>query len=136
MTHQNKSFILFDGICVLCNTFVSYIIKKDRSEMFMFGTLQGTSSSIYLKNFGLEPKKMESVVLVHHDEVYLKSRAVLKIVELLPFGFHKVLLIGRILPLKWTDKMYDGVAYIRYRIFGKKATCTVPDEQVRHRYIV
>ncbi len=86
-------------------------------------------------NFGLEPKKMESVVLVHHDEVYLKSRAVLKIVELLPFGFHKVLLIGRILPLKWTDKMYDGVAYIRYRIFGKKATCTVPDEQVRHRYI-
>jgi predicted DCC family thiol-disulfide oxidoreductase YuxK len=76
------------------------------------------------------------MVLVHDNKLYSKGLAALKIIELLPFGIHKVLLIGKILPTFIINRIYDFVASIRYKIFGKKEECTIPSSDIRQRYII
>ncbi len=40
MNKQENSIILFDGICKLCDGFVGFISKRDRSGKFRFIPLQ------------------------------------------------------------------------------------------------
>ena len=40
---ENKHIIYFDGICGLCNSFVSFLLKIDSSSNLKFATIQGES---------------------------------------------------------------------------------------------
>lgn len=40
-----------------------------------------------------------------------------------------------VIPAGLRDWLYQHVARNRYRIFGKKAECMVPDQAVRNRFI-
>jgi len=37
---SNKNIILFDGVCVLCNRFVVFVIKQDKKQYYHFASLQ------------------------------------------------------------------------------------------------
>jgi predicted DCC family thiol-disulfide oxidoreductase YuxK len=66
--------------------------------------------------------------------VYTKSAAVIRIAELLgwPYRFAR---LGRLLPSRLRDRLYDVVAANRYDWFGRRDRCMVPEENVRDRFL-
>ena len=126
--------VLFDGVCNLCNGFVQFIAPRDDAERFHFASLQSDVGQELLAAHDLPTDELQSVVLVQGEEAYVKSGAVIRIASQLG-GFYRLLSPTRYLPRIVRDTAYDLVANNRYRIFGKKDRCEIPDGDVGSRFI-
>ena len=78
-SNDQKSILLFDGICNLCNTSVQFILEKDQKEQFLFASLQSDAAEKLLLQYNEKKIGMDSIVLIEDGKVYQKSAAVLKI---------------------------------------------------------
>jgi len=56
--------ILFDGVCNLCNGFVTFFIARDPDRRFQFGALQSPAARRLLDSIGHREAGLDSVVLV------------------------------------------------------------------------
>lgn len=131
--------VLYDGVCALCNGTVSFLMKRDRGDVFRFAPLQSTLGHELVRRFGEDPDDLNTVYVVldfgGDDERMLKrSRAVLTAIRALG-GVWKVVAALRFLPRVLTDLGYRIVAKVRYRVFGKYDACPVPPKEHRHRFL-
>jgi len=131
---ENKSIILFDGVCNLCSSIVRFIIKRDKQGLFLFSALQSESGQQLLKKYGLSESDFNSFVLIKNDKCYQKSTAGLILLHDLG-GLWNFFYIFRFIPVVIRDFIYDLVAKYRYRIFGKKDTCMIPDKDLLSRFL-
>lgn len=130
---MEKSIILFDGVCNLCNGFVGFIIRRDRDKIFRFASLQSEFGQKILRENQLPADEFHSVILFQNNKVYQKSDAVLEIARKLP-GFRWVSLV-RILPGFLRDFIYGLVAKNRYRLFGRQDSCMLPTPELLDRFV-
>ena len=124
---KSDSILLYDGFCNLCSTLVQFIIKRDKSGRIMVIPLQSEKGESLIAESGINPVNLNSVLFISSGTFYLKSSAVLHLSKELgwPWG----LLYGFIIvPPLIRDSFYDLVARYRYRLFGKRNTCLVPDQ--------
>jgi predicted DCC family thiol-disulfide oxidoreductase YuxK len=126
--------ILFDGVCNLCNHAVQWILGKDTKEIFRFAALQSHIGQDFLKKHGLDPLKLNSVVLITKKKAYTHSDAALEIASLLG-GFWQILSIFKIIPRFIRDAVYNFIAKNRYRWFGKQESCWLPTKELKKRFI-
>ncbi|WP_343307557.1 thiol-disulfide oxidoreductase DCC family protein [Chitinophaga niabensis] len=126
--------ILFDGVCKFCNGSVNVVIRHDKHDRFKFAPLQSAAGQALLKRFALDTEKMDSFVLIDNDKAYTRSTAVLRVLRRLGFPFN-LLYVGIVLPVGLRDSLYNWIAKNRYRWFGKKDQCMVPDEMVRKKFL-
>lgn len=127
---MNKNpYVLFDGVCNLCNGTVDFILKRDPKKQFMFAALQSETGQIIRKKFSI-PDEIDSVVLIHEEKVFFESDAALEIARLLPIPW-KWAVILRIVPVGWRNAVYRWIARNRYRWFGKKQECRIPTPEER-----
>lgn len=132
---ENKAIILFDGVCNFCNNTVNSIIKQDKNDLFRFVALQSTKGMEICKYLGIDRSKTDSIVLFMPGEAYyIKSEAALKIASKLG-GLYLFLNLFSLLPRNITDIVYDYIAKNRYKWFGKKDQCMMPDAQVREKFL-
>ncbi len=130
----NTYYLLFDGVCNLCNGFVQFIIKRDKKKQFLFSSLQSPVAVKLLAEHMSDTRKLDSVVLIEQGTMYTKSTAVLRIARQLGGGWP--LLYGFIIiPPFIRDGIYDIVAKYRYRIFGKREHCIVPSAAIKRRFL-
>jgi predicted DCC family thiol-disulfide oxidoreductase YuxK len=124
--------VFFDGVCNFCQGSVRYLIKHDKGKKLQFTALQGQ----YAKNI-LSPKELQSLesILLHDGKtVYKKSDTVLQLCAVLG-GWHKLLLVGYILPQFIRNGLYSLVAKNRYRWFGKQDYCMIPTKDIQDRFL-
>lgn len=121
---EKKLLIQFDGNCILCSYTILQIIKSDKKEKFQFQTL--------INN--VENRQFDSVIVYDGNKKYYYSDAILKIAKELG-GIYRLLLIGKIIPVKIRNKIYMWIAKNRYNWFGKRNSCFLPDENIRKRFI-
>src|SRR5262249_40586965 len=69
--------IFFDGVCGLCDRWVSFVLARDRRNEFLFATLQGETARERLQIAADQP--LNSVVLVDERGEHRKSDAVWRI---------------------------------------------------------
>ncbi len=131
---MNKKIILFDGVCNLCNSTVNFIIEYDKNDFFRFAALQSEQGKKFQTKFGLNPKELNSVILIDEDKIYFKSDAVLKISDELGFPFNSLNWFS-FLPKIFKTWVYDLVAKNRYAIFGKKDVCRIPTPELRSKFL-
>lgn len=127
-----NKIIFFDGVCNLCNRLVIFIIKRDRSRIFKFASLQSAKA----EEMGIiqKDKTLNTIIFLNENKLYQKSSAVLHICKLLPFPWP--LLFGFIIvPRFIRDSVYNFVADNRYKWFGKKDQCMVPSENIEDRFL-
>ena len=131
LTH---SIILFDGVCNLCNGAVNFVVKRDTRNVFKFTPLQEKQGVLLLKTHAVDTQKLDSIVLIENEKVYVKSSAALRIARkmsnLWPLFF--VLLI---IPSFIRDGVYDFIAKNRYKWFGKKEQCMIPTPGLREKFL-
>jgi len=126
--------ILFDGVCNFCNRSINIILDHDQDAHFQFAPSQSTAGKDILQQFGLDQKASASVILIDNEKVYTKTDAVIQIVTNLK-GWPKLFRLIKFIPKPIRDFAYDLVAKNRYAIFGKRETCRIPDESIRHRFL-
>ena len=132
MVIDNGSIIIvFDGYCVLCDNFVKWIAKKDKYNKIHFTTFE---SDYINKNYS-EIKLKNSVVVINSKKIFFKkSEAV--ILCLKTIDYNKTLIaILEIIPKTILDIGYSLVAFLRYKIFGKKKICSLPNTIISEKIL-
>lgn len=125
--------IIYDGVCGLCNRFVSFVIRHDRKGKFRFAPLQGSFS---LSLTGLPPcsnQEIETVYLYESGKLHIRSRAALRILQLMGFPWN-LMQVFSIIPVSIADSFYCFVSKNRYRWFGKYDSCKIPDPALRSKF--
>ncbi|KAJ0987902.1 hypothetical protein J5N97_006258 [Dioscorea zingiberensis] len=120
--NDTRPIMLFDGVCNLCNGGVRFVRNNDRNRKnrrIRYEALQSESGKKLLRRSGRDPDDISSVVLVEKDRSYIKSEAVLKIMEYLDLPFPQLALFFKLVPLFIRDLVYDNVADNRYAVFGR-----------------
>lgn len=133
-TSGKKPVLLFDGVCNLCNRWVNFVIDRDPQAQILFAPLQSGSGRQLLEKQGLDPEAMDTVVLIDRDGVHQRSDAVLRIAGYLR-GPVRLVRVGAVLPRSWRDALYDLVARKRYRWFGRRDACRIPEPGIRERFL-
>ncbi len=127
-----KPIIFFDGVCVLCNRTIDYLISKDRKKLFKFAPLQGKTAQIVL---GKKAKILKSIVLYQDGRVFEKSDAVIEILPRLGIFEYQVAEAMKKIPKKIRNIIYDVILKTRYQIFGKKNQCRLPASEEEDRFL-
>ncbi|XP_078175067.1 putative thiol-disulfide oxidoreductase DCC isoform X1 [Carex rostrata] len=119
---DTRPIMLFDGVCNLCNGGVRIVRANDPNRKIRYESLQSESGRKLLQRSGRSPDDISSVVLVEKDRSYIKSEAVLRIMEHLGLPFPQFAFMLKLVPLFVRDFAYDNVANNRYEIFGRSET--------------
>lgn len=129
-----KKIILFDGVCNLCSSSVQFILKHDKKNQFLFGSLQGKAGQGYLKKFNLPVDALNSFMLVENDKLYARSSGALRMLRHLGNGW-QLLYAFMIVPKFIRDGVYNIIAKNRYKWFGKKEACWVPTPELMAKFL-
>jgi predicted DCC family thiol-disulfide oxidoreductase YuxK len=122
-------------VCGLCDRSVRFVLARDRAAKFRFAPLQGALAARELPPRGGEPAALDTIyVLTAEGRLLRRSRAVLFVLRELG-GWWRLIALGRVLPAALTDRVYDLVARVRYRVFGRLEACRVPGLGERERFL-
>lgn len=124
--------VFFDGVCLLCNGFVDFVLSRDVERKFQFPPLQGTRASELLA-----PElrsDLQTVVLWSQGQVLTRSDAVLTVLTQLG-GVWSLAKIFWVVPRPLRDLFYRLVASNRYSWFGRRETCRLPTKEERERIL-
>jgi predicted DCC family thiol-disulfide oxidoreductase YuxK len=129
-----KKVVLFDGVCNLCSSSVQFILKRDKKDQFLFGSLQGTYGQQNLKKYNLPLSDFNSFMLLEGELLYTKSSGALRMLKHLGGGW-QLLYTFIIVPKFIRDAVYNFIANNRYRWFGKKEECWVPKQEWKQKFL-
>lgn len=129
MSSKNRNIngervILFDGTCTLCSHLAQFIQRKNRRNLFKLLLLQSDLGQEILEKYELELVNFNSIVFIENAKIYLKSKAIFRILHHLG-GVWKIFLVFRVLPNRTNDFLYDILSKNRYKIFGRQKTCVI-----------
>jgi len=132
---SDGSILVFDGLCVLCSRSVQFVLRHDRKKRFRFATTQSPTGMRLMAEHGLDASKPASVLLVEGDRAYVESAAMIRVLR--SFGRAWPLLANLlwIIPKPLRDAAYRTVAKRRYRWFGQRETCYLPDPSEAARFL-
>ncbi|KAL0415335.1 UNVERIFIED_CONTAM: DCC family protein, chloroplastic [Sesamum latifolium] len=122
---DSRPIMLFDGVCNLCNGGVKFVGDNDRRRNIRFEALQSEAGKKLLQRSGRAPDDISSVVLVEKDRSYIKSEAVLKIMEYINLPFPQLAFFLQFVPLFVRDFVYENIADNRYNFFGRSDSCDI-----------
>lgn len=129
-----KNIILFDGVCNFCSGIVKFIIKHDKNKIFKFAPLQSDFGNSVLKENNIDVNTFDTFVYLRNNKVHIKSDAALFVLKdlksLWQTGF-----IFIFIPKVLRDFVYGIFSKYRYRIFGKKDTCMIPNSSIKDRFL-
>ncbi len=134
MEPSREAVIIFDGVCNLCSHSVQFIIRHDHRHVFNFAAAQSNAGRALVMQIGLNPDKLETVVLLKDGQAYIRSDAALEIAKDLDWPW-PALRVLRIIPRFFRNQLYELVARNRYRWFGKKTYCMIPTDDLKSRFI-
>lgn len=128
--------IFYDGHCGLCHRAVRFVIARDaHGQFFRFAPLQGTTFGKLVPTAERASLPDSMVVLTGDGRLLIRSDAFIYILRRLG-GFWRVL--GRIIaviPRGIRDGVYNIIARLRYRVFGRRAeVCPVTPPELRARF--
>lgn len=131
---DDRTLLVFDGVCVLCSGTAQFILKRDRSARFRFATAQSAIGQALFRHYGLDADSFETNLVLHEGRAYGKLDSVLVAASLLG-GVWRVASVLGLLPRRVADAFYDLVARNRYRLFGRTEQCMLPPPEWRSRFI-
>ncbi|WP_339849105.1 thiol-disulfide oxidoreductase DCC family protein [uncultured Dokdonia sp.] len=131
---QNKKIILFDGVCNLCNGAITFIIQRDKNDVFRYAPLQSEVGKNLAAKHKIDLDKVDSIILVTDQSAVAKSTAALRIAKHLSGGW-PLLAVFFILPTFLRNAVYDFIARNRYKWFGKKDACMIPTPELKSKFL-
>ncbi|OKY25252.1 MULTISPECIES: thiol-disulfide oxidoreductase DCC family protein [Thalassotalea] len=126
--------ILFDGVCKLCNAWCQFIIKYDKQQHFKLCSVQSPEGQQILAHFNLATAHFDTMLYVEDNHYFDKSDAFFHVINKLGFPW-RILSVGKIIPKRIRNWLYDRIALNRYALFGQYDTCQLPNSESDHRFL-
>lgn len=126
--------LVFDAKCVLCSTWVRFILKRDHRRMFRFAPLQGAAGRALLERAGLYPDDLQTLLLVDDEKSWQYTAAIFQVLHQLG-GIWRLAWICWLVPAPLRDAAYRWAARNRYRLFGKRDNCVLPTPADTDRFL-
>ena len=121
---MEKIIVVFDGFCVLCNNYVSWVSKRNPSKNIYFTNFD----SNYIKNNHPKLKLGDTIFIIRDDNKILqRSKAIKYCFKFIRLNYFLKSLI-RISPKFLLDIFYRLIASNRYFLFGKLEVCSTPND--------
>ena len=127
---MKKDIIVFDGLCVMCNSFFKWVLKNDKDDKYLFANIQ---SNFYKKNMDIN-KSIDSIILIKESSVFYESEAIKYILKDLD-KFFLLQLVLNVTPKFISNFFYKIIANNRYKIFGKKDKCELPNKNLLSKFL-
>jgi predicted DCC family thiol-disulfide oxidoreductase YuxK len=132
--------LLYDGVCGLCNRLVQFILRRDRTAIFRFASLQSPFAASILLRHGANPSDLDTVYVVTSynqpaESILQRSDAVVFVLKQLGGSWRTAALTFQLIPRPLRDWIYRQIARNRYRMFGRYDTCPLPAEDTRTRFL-
>ncbi|MFT6261280.1 MAG: putative DCC family thiol-disulfide oxidoreductase YuxK [Bermanella sp.] len=131
---ETDRVILFDGVCKLCNAWISFIIKVDTNHYFKLCSVQSKEGKAILEHFDFPVDSYETMLYVEGNTFLDKTSAFFKVMGFLAYPW-RALGVLRIFPLLFRNWCYDRIALNRYKLFGKYKQCKLPTADHSNRFL-
>jgi len=129
--------LFYDGHCGLCHRAVKFVLARDPAGVaFRFAPLQGPTfqSTVSAAQRSTMPDSM--AVRTADGRLLLKSDAWLHILRRLGGAWNLMAALCSIFPRPLRELVYDFVARIRFRIFGRRDDlCPIVTPELRSRFL-
>jgi predicted DCC family thiol-disulfide oxidoreductase YuxK len=132
--HAGQSLLFFDGVCVLCSGFAQYVLKHDHHKRIMICTAQSALGQAAYQQHGLDHRDFKTNLLLSRGRVFSKSEAFIETMWQLG-GVNAIFVMLRVVPRQLRDLIYDPIARNRYRWFGVRQQCFVPQPEFADRFL-
>ena len=128
--------LFYDGHCGLCHHGVKFILRHDRSgAKFRFAPLQGET---FRSRVPVDQRSnlLDSMIVQTTDgSVLMRSNAWVHILRRLGGGWKILATFVAAIPRPVRDVVYDFIARIRYRVFGRRDdVCPIVPPNLRARF--
>lgn len=129
---KQHPIVVYDGYCMLCSYWVQWIIKRDNDQRYRY------LSSDLLQADTLElPYDLtisDTVWIIDHGRLFVESDVTIHVLGGLGWPWNGLTIV------KWVPKsvrnaIYRFVARNRYRWFGKRESCWIPNNELSSRFI-
>jgi predicted DCC family thiol-disulfide oxidoreductase YuxK len=127
--------IVFDGTCVLCSSWVAFVLRRRARIRFRFATTQSATGRALLTAHGIEAANPSTFLFVEEGGATTESDAVIRMFRTFG-GAWRIATLARVLPKPARDAVYRWVARNRYRWFGRRQECFAPSAADRDRFLI
>lgn len=131
---QTTDTVFYDGTCGLCHRGMRFLVAEDPTgTSFRYAPLGGDAFAAQFPDPGDLPDSV--IVQTPAGETIVRSDAAVYLLQRLG-GLWRVLgTLFAVLPKRLRDAIYDFVARVRYRIFGReKDACPIVPPDLRSRF--
>ena len=132
MTH---SILVFDGVCVLCSRWVGFVLQHDRRRLYKFAAMQTAPGRKLLIDHGVDPDDPLSFLLLEQGVGYTDTDAIIRVLRSFGGRWQAAAALVAVVPRFVRDPLYRWMARHRYRLFGRRDACTVPDPETADRFL-
>lgn len=135
MSNDAAATIVFDGVCVLCNGWVRFLLRHDCRQRYRFAAMQGEHGRALLERHGLDPDDPVSFLLVEDGRAFTDTDAIARVLRGLRGVWIVPALLVSLTPRRLRDPAYRLLARNRYRVFGRHESCLLPTPQQAARFL-
>ncbi len=135
---ERPEVVFYDGHCGLCHWAVRFILARDHTgEAFRFAPLDSDTFRAALSDTARASLPDSLIVQTDNGAILMRSDAVLHVLRRLGGMWRTLGIIGRLMPRALRDKVYDGIARRRHRLFqAPAASCPMIPADLRGRFLL
>jgi predicted DCC family thiol-disulfide oxidoreductase YuxK len=126
--------IVFDALCVLCSGNAQFVLRHDKAGRFRLASQQSAAGAELYRRAGIDPSDPETMIVLTGGRVLRDSDAVIAILKRLGWPWRAGAALA-LVPRAVRNPIYRVVARNRYRLFGRRETCWLPDPAHRDRLL-
>ena len=131
---EGKNLIVFDGECVLCSRFFAFVLRADKQNRFSFATAQSQFGEALYHHYGLKAQDYDTNLVILDGVLFERLHGFFECMKILGWPYKALAAFGA-LPDRFLDWAYYRIARNRYKLFGKRETCLVPDKDISDRFV-
>jgi predicted DCC family thiol-disulfide oxidoreductase YuxK len=134
MSSSSNPVLVIDGVCAMCNGFARFVDQYNPECRFMCA--QNEQTIEVLKAHGISAEDaMTSIVLIQEGTVFRGSDAFIQVLLGMNTLFWILGILMKIVPRFIRETVYGAVANNRYRLFGKRDSCSIPSIGMRKKFL-
>jgi len=131
---SDQRIVLYDGVCKLCNGWVNFLLRYDKTRSVRLAAVQTSKGKALLEAAGMSPDEINTIVLLDRGQVYLRAEAIFRVMKEMPWPW-RAFSVLRFFPKFISDRCYNLIAKNRYRLFGRFDACQKPQADYPGRFI-
>ncbi len=124
-TDTQARIIVFDGICHVCTGGVRLLRRLRVEPPFQLIPMQSAAGKALLVEYGIDPEDPVTFLVLDQGQRFIESDASIHAIAAAG-GLWRMIYIVRLVPRRWRDALYRLLARNRYRWFGRRSTCCLP----------